>query len=86
MADVGQWLAEVADTLDITLDDALPEEMQSALLDVTGDIAHNVVRLAVPLSSYLIGVAVGRGALPQDAIAAVAALLPDDRSENSSSQ
>jgi len=86
MADVEQWLADVAGALDIPLDDTLPEETQSALLDLTGDIAHNVVRLAVPLSSYLIGVAVGRGALPRDAIAAVGALLADADSGTSSSR
>ncbi len=75
MADVEEWLAEVAGTLDIALDDTLPEATQAALLELTGDIAHSVVRLAVPLSSYLIGVAVGRGAAPTDAIAAVGALL-----------
>ncbi|WP_300608597.1 DUF6457 domain-containing protein [Trebonia sp.] len=75
MADVEEWLAEVAGTLDIALDDTLPEATQAALLELTGDIAHSVVRLAVPLSSYLIGVAVGRGAAPPDAIAAVGALL-----------
>jgi hypothetical protein len=31
----------------------------------------------LPLSSYLIGVAVWRGATPQEAIAAVGRLLPD---------
>jgi hypothetical protein len=77
MADVGMWLGEVAGALDVTLEDVLPEATQSGLLDLTGDIAHNVVRLAVPLSSYLIGVAVGRGASPEEAIAAVAGLLPD---------
>jgi ribosomal protein S12 methylthiotransferase accessory factor YcaO len=76
MADVETWLSEVAGALDVTLEDVLPEGLQSGLLDLTGDIAHNVVRLAVPLSSYLIGVAVGRGATPEEAIAAVAALLP----------
>jgi Domain of unknown function (DUF6457) len=76
MADVETWLAEVAGALGITVDDVLPEATQSELLDLTGDIAHNVVRLAVPLSSYLIGVAVGRGASPEEAIRAVAGLLP----------
>jgi hypothetical protein len=76
MADVEVWLSEVAGALDVPLEDVLPEGLQSGLLDLTGDIAHNVVRLAVPLSSYLIGVAVGRGASPEEAIAAVAALLP----------
>jgi Domain of unknown function (DUF6457) len=76
MADVETWLAEVAGTLGITVGDVLPEATQSELLDLTGDIAHNVVRLAVPLSSYLIGVAVGRGASPEEAIRAVGNLLP----------
>ena len=76
MADVEIWLGEVAGALDVTLEDVLPESLQSELLDLTGDIAHNVVRLAVPLSSYLIGVAVGRGASPEEAIRIVGALLP----------
>lgn len=76
MADVETWLGEVAGTLDVTLEDVLPEATQNELLTLTGDIAHNVVRLAVPLSSYLIGVAVGRGASPQEAIQAVGGLLP----------
>jgi hypothetical protein len=77
MADVETWLSEVAGALDVTLEDVLPESLQSELLDLTGDIAHNVVRLAVPLSSYLIGVAVGRGASPEEAIRAVGGLLPE---------
>jgi len=76
MADVEIWLGEVAGALDVTLEDVLTEDLQSGLLDLTGDIAHNVVRLAVPLSSYLIGVAVGRGASPEEAIRIVGALLP----------
>jgi len=78
MADVEIWLGEVAGALDVTLEDVLPEDLQSGLLDLTGDIAHNVVRLAVPLSSYLIGVAVGRGASPEEAIRTVGGLLPKD--------
>ena len=77
VADVEMWLGEVAGALDVTLEDVLPEATQAELLDLTGDIAHNVVRLAVPLSSYLIGVAVGRGASPEEAIRTVAGLLPD---------
>lgn len=77
MADVEEWLDEVAGTLDLVVDDVLPEAIRTELLDLTGDIAHSVVRLAVPLSSYLIGVAVGRGAAPQEAITTVGALLPD---------
>ena len=78
MADVEVWLGEVAGALGVALADVLPAGTQDELLDLTGDIAHTVVRLAVPLSSYLIGVAVGRGATPEEAIAAVAALLAKD--------
>lgn len=76
MANVEMWLGEVAGALDVTLEDVLPPGTQEELLTLTGDIAHNVVRLAVPLSSYLIGVAVGRGASPEEAIRIVTGLLP----------
>jgi len=84
MADVDAWLGEVGAVLDITVGDVLPEAMQRELLDLTGDIAHRVVRVAVPLSSYLIGVAVGQGATPQEAIAAVGRVLPDTGATSSS--
>lgn len=74
--DVEMWLGEVAGTLDVTLEDVLPAAAQDELLTLTGEIAHNVVRVAVPLSSYLIGVAVGRGASPQEAMRTVGGLLP----------
>jgi Domain of unknown function (DUF6457) len=77
MAEVEDWLDAIALELGISLEDTLPAVTQDALLELTADIAHRAVRLAVPLSSYLIGVAVGRGVAPHDAIAAVGALLPD---------
>jgi uncharacterized protein DUF6457 len=55
MAEVETWLAEVAGALDIPLAEVLPGTLRSELLDLTGDIAHNVVRVAVPLTSYLMG-------------------------------
>lgn len=76
MADVEPWLGDVAGALDVTLEDVLPEATRDELLTVTGHIAHNVVRLAVPLTSYLIGVAVGRGASPEEAIRIVGGLVP----------
>jgi Domain of unknown function (DUF6457) len=76
MADIETWLAEVAGALDVPLEEVLPGALRSELLDLTGDIAHNVVRLAVPLTSYLMGVAVGRGASGQDALRIVGDLLP----------
>jgi len=76
MAEVETWLAEVAGALGIPLEEVLPSTLRSELLDLTGDIAHNVVRMAVPLTSYLMGVAVGRGAPAEDALRIVGDLVP----------
>ena len=76
MADVEAWLDEVAAGLGVPVDEVLPESVLAGMLTLTGDIAHNVVRLAVPLSSYLIGVAVGRGASAEEAIRLIGGLLP----------
>ena len=76
MADEQTWLAEVAGALNIPLEEVLPGAVQSELLDLTGDIAHNVMRLAVPLTSYLMGVAVGRGTSVEDALRIIGDLVP----------
>lgn len=76
-ADIDGWLTEVGGALGMRVEDVLPEALRSQLLDLTGDIAHTVKRLAVPLTSYLIGVAVGRGASPADALRIVGGLIPE---------
>ena len=76
MADVEEWLARVGAGLDVSVADLLPKEQRREMLDLNGDIAHKVVRVAVPWTSYLIGVAVGRGASPQEAMRIVHGLLP----------
>jgi hypothetical protein len=76
VADVEEWLARVGEALDVPVADVLPADLRGAMLDLTGDIAHNVVRVAVPWTSYLMGVAVGRGAAPADALRIVHELLP----------
>jgi hypothetical protein len=76
MADVEAWLGEVAAGLGVSADEVLPESVRDGMLALTGDIAHNVVRLAVPLTSYLMGVAVGQGASPEEALRIVAELVP----------
>ena len=76
MADVDAWLADVGTALGVPAEELLPAALRDELLGLTGEIAHRVVRLAVPLTSYLVGVAVGRGASPQEALRIVGALVP----------
>jgi hypothetical protein len=40
---------------------------QALVLDLARDVAHGVARPAAPLTAYLVGVAVGRGADPRQA-------------------
>ncbi len=59
MTDVERWLAEagralgLVDVVDATL-----------VLDLTREVAHGVARPAAPLTAYLLGLAVARGADP----------------------
>ena len=76
VAEVEEWLAQAGEALDVSVTDVLPKDLRREMLDLTGDIAHNVVRVAVPWTSYLMGVAVGRGASPQEAMRIVRELLP----------
>ncbi|GAB3929883.1 hypothetical protein GCM10011575_28250 [Microlunatus endophyticus] len=54
------WLRKLAEELgifDLTLDD----DGVHTVLDLARDAAHEVQRPAAPLTSFLVGVAVGRG-------------------------
>jgi hypothetical protein len=44
------------------------------VLDLARDVAHGVMRPAAPLSAYLMGLAVGRGAEPRQAAAVISDL------------
>ncbi len=57
-----EWLAEAAGSLG--LDPATVDKR--LVLDLARDVAHAVERPAAPLTAYLLGVAVGRGADPAD--------------------
>jgi len=55
-----QWLQTLSSELgtdDITFDN----DMMHTLLDLARDSAHQVERVAAPLTTFLVGVAVGRG-------------------------
>lgn len=44
------------------------------VLDLARDVAHQVLRPGAPVTAYLLGLAVGRGAEPAEAAARLAAL------------
>jgi hypothetical protein len=44
------------------------------ILDLAKDVAHGVVRPGAPVTAYLLGLAVGRGADPSDAAERLGAL------------
>ncbi|BFU47956.1 DUF6457 domain-containing protein [Krasilnikovia sp. MM14-A1004] len=46
----------------------------SAVLDVARDVAHQVLRPGAPVTAYLMGLAVGRGADPVDVAARIRTL------------
>lgn len=59
--DLQRWLSTLTRELGL---EELPfdDEVVQTLLDLARDCAHEVERVAAPLSTYLVGVAVGRGA------------------------
>ena len=54
----------------------MTNDLRDELLDLTRDVAHGVARIAGPLTCYLVGVAVGRGADASQALASLTALVP----------
>lgn len=70
---LAQWWEHAAAALGIA--DQVPADLVTPVLDLTRDVAHGVSRPAAPLTAFLVGVAVGQGRDPADAVAAVSALL-----------
>jgi hypothetical protein len=65
-----EWAALAADELGVEAPDAATQRL---VLDVAREVAHNVMRPGAPLTAYLIGVAVGRGAALTEAAGTVTA-------------
>ena len=70
MTALDDWMGAVRDEL--RLGDLGDD--QQLVLDLARDVAHGVMRPAAPLTAYLVGIAVGRGADPADVSAAISAL------------
>jgi hypothetical protein len=73
MSTLDDWLIDSARALGLDTP-AIPADLRNELLDLTRDVAHGVARIAGPLTCYQVGLAVGRGAAPSAALAAVADL------------
>lgn len=71
MSTLDDWTDAVRDALDLDPVDT------RLVLDLARDVAHGVMRPAAPLSAYLMGLAVGRGADPRQAAAVIADLARD---------
>ena len=70
MTELDDWVAAASEELGLKSGDVQPK----VVLDVAREVAHQVLRPAAPLTAYLMGVAVGRGADPADAAARISAL------------
>lgn len=77
MTELSNWLDAVAEELGTT-DVELDNNSIHTLLDLARDSAHEVERMAAPLTTFLVGIAVGRGASLGAAAAKVTALVLAD--------
>ena len=72
--DLKQWLTTLSaelKTTDVTMDD----DAVQTLLELARDSAHEVERVAAPLTTFLVGIAVGRGAALSTVAATATTLL-----------
>lgn len=73
MGTLSEWIAQVCEAIDLPAD-SVDTVM---VLDLARDVAHSVDRRAAPVTAYLAGLAVGRGAEPAQTTATILGLLPD---------
>jgi hypothetical protein len=72
MTELDEWVA--AACAELGLDDHVDVEL---MLDVAREVAHGVQKTAAPVTTYLLGLAVGRGATSTEAAAAVRKALAE---------
>ncbi len=73
MSTLDSWIAEASAALRLP-PEPIDTPLRDELLDVTRDVAHGVARVAGPLTTYLIGLAVGAGMSHDEAVRTVRAL------------
>ena len=71
MTTLDDWLARVSAELGVAGVD------RDLILDLARDVAHGVARPAAPLTTYLLGLAVGAGADPSQASARLVAMAQE---------
>lgn len=70
MNELDRWVEAACGELGLT-----PADVDAkSVLDVARDVAHRVLRPGAPITAYLMGIAVGRGADPAEAAARISAL------------
>lgn len=69
-----EWAEAVRAELDLVGTEPLVKADVDRVLDLARDAAHSVARPAAPLTTYLLGVAVGQGADPEAAAAVLSRL------------
>lgn len=72
-----EWTELVREELGADGGEPLHKADIDRVLDLARDAAHSVARPAAPLTTYLLGVAVGRGIDPEAAAAALTRLALD---------
>ena len=73
--ELDDWLTQLSAELGVD-DVELDHKTVKVLLDLARDAAHGVERVAAPLTTFLVGVAVGRGQSAAAAAADATKLLP----------
>ena len=70
MSELDRWVAAAVAELGLMPAD----EQTEVVLDLARDVAHQVLRPGAPVTAYLLGIAVGRGADPVEAAERLSAL------------
>jgi hypothetical protein len=73
MSTLDSWIAEASTALNLP-QESLDTPLRDELLELTRDVAHGVARVAGPLTTYLVGLAVGAGMSRDEAVRAVKTL------------